>query len=61
MYALSIRDANVKGSITFSEHDTWDAAYDELMGTGKWRYVCCFGTGICEFEKGGMVARIYKA
>ena len=57
MYTLSIRDGK---SIRFTKHDTWDDAYDEMMAFGKWRYVGCFGTGICEYELGGYVAHLYR-
>lgn len=60
MYSLSIQNVTVKGSITFSHHDTWDECYDELMTLGKWKYVGCFGMGICEFEQGDLLAHIYR-
>lgn len=60
MYTLSISDTKHRGSIHIFNHETWDECFEHLRSFGEWKYLGCFGFGICEYELGGYVAHIYR-
>lgn len=61
MYTLSIRDTRVRGGIEFHKHDTWDECHEHMTSMGSWKYLGCFGTGICEYQQGDLIAHIYRS